>query len=355
MDSLTGLRWFAALGVFLFHTKRYVSESAALTQLSWIGYEGVPFFFVLSGFVMAWVARPDDTTTGYYWRRFARIWPLLAVTTAGVAALRVWWWHQPVSAADVLWTLTFAQSWSSEHFFTLNVVTWTLSVEAFFYLAFPLLHRVLSRCPSRLLAVLAGLSVAATAATRILGPRYGFAPDVERLVVASPLSLTPMFVLGVCTAMLVRRGWRPPFGSGVALVLTAGTVLLCWLWFRHPDAVPYVEVRTGTFDAVLMPAFALLIATAALRDVRGEPSLLRSRPLVRLGEWSFAFYICHVIVLKVFEHLGTAPGPGLGRDLVQIAVVAVGTVAVAGCLHEWVEKPAERRLRPLLGARRAAV
>ncbi|MFJ8664605.1 acyltransferase family protein [Streptomyces sp. NPDC093600] len=351
VDSLTGLRWFAALGVFLFHARWYFGESPELLQLASIGYEGVPFFFILSGFVMAWVARPHDTPLSYYWRRFARIWPLLAVTTVAVVALRTWWWQLPVSKTDILWTLTFAQAWSTDHFFALNAVTWTLSVEAFFYLAFPLLFRLLVRCPSWLLAVVALLAVATTAGTRLVAERYEFGHQLERLVVASPLALSPMFVLGLCAAILVRRGRQPAFGSGVALALTAGSLLLCWLWTRHPDAVPYLTAEYGVFDALLMPAFTLLIVTAALRDVRGERSVLRAKPLLKLGEWSFAFYICHVVVLAVCEHLGMVPSDGLGLDALEVTAAALATLAVAAFLHEYVEKPAERRLRSLLPGR----
>ncbi|MFF7182178.1 acyltransferase family protein [Streptomyces sp. NPDC008121] len=352
VDSLTGLRWFAALGVFFFHARWYFGESEALLHFSAIGYEGVPFFFILSGFVMAWVARPGDTTLSYYWRRFARIWPLLAVTTAAVVVLLKWWWHLPVSKADILYTLTFAQAWSADHFISLNAVTWTLSVEAFFYLCFPLLYWVLSRCSSRLLMAFSVLSVAATAATRLLTVRYDFSPETERFIVASPLSMTSMFVMGLCAALLVRRGWKPPFGVGVALALTAGSVLLCWFWLRHPDAVPGIAPKYGVFDTLLMPAFTLLIVTTTLRDVRGGRSLLRSRPLVKLGEWSFAFYISHVVVLRALSHLGMVPSPGLRRDAVEVLTVAVATVVVAAILHECVEKPAERRLRGLLSSRK---
>ncbi|MEV4948117.1 acyltransferase [Streptomyces sp. NPDC053755] len=353
MDSLTGLRWFAALGVYFFHARWYFDESETLMQLSAIGYEGVPFFFILSGFVMTWVARPEDTTLRFYWRRFARIWPLLAVTTVVVVALLTWWWRLPVDKADVLWTLTFAQAWSREHFESLNAVTWTLSVEAFFYLLFPLLYRLLSRCSSAALVVFSALSVAATAGTRLLTARHDFTPETERFIVASPLSMTSMFVLGLCAALLVRRGWRPPFGSGVALVLTAGSALLCWLWARHPDAVPGIAPKYGVFDTLLMPAFTLLIVTATLRDVRGRRSLLRSKPLVKLGEWSFAFYISHVVVLRALSHLGMVPSDGLRRDAVEVVIVALATVVVAAVLHECVEKPAERRLRRMLPSRGA--
>lgn len=359
MDSLTGLRWFAAFGVFLFHAKGYLRESQGLADLAAIGYEGVPFFFILSGFVMTWVARPTVTVPHYYWRRFARIWPLLAVTTLVTISLMKWWWHAPISKQDILWTLTFTQAWTTDHFMTMNIVTWTLSVEAFFYLAFPLVLRFLLRRSAGFLALVAAAAVATTAATRIAVLLLDHSPESERLLVSSPLMLSPMFVLGVCTGLLVRRGRRPPFGTGVAAALTVGTILLCWAWEQHPDLLHPFQGEIGFFDAVLMPAFALLIACAALSDVRAAHSarhlrsMLRSRTLVKLGEWSFAYYLCHAVVLKVFARAGFRPGPGLVRDTAEMCAAALAALVVAALLHELVEKPAERRLRKLLPTRRA--
>ncbi|MFJ3900502.1 acyltransferase family protein [Streptomyces sp. NPDC090025] len=352
VDSLTGLRWFAAFGVFLFHARDYFREIPWAEAFATIGYEGVPFFFILSGFVMTWVARPSDTAKNYYLRRFARIWPLLAVTTVGTVLLMKLWWHTPVSGQDIVWTLTFSQAWTTGHFMTMNVVTWTLSVEAFFYLAFPLILPILLRRSAATLALLGVVCVGLTAATRVAVGLLHHPAETERLLVASPLALTPMFVLGVCAGLLVRRGLRPPAGVGIAATLTAGTVLLCWFWTRHPDAVPYLRGEFGSFDAVLMPVFALLIATAALSDLRGTRSPLRSRPLVKLGEWSFAYYLCHVIVLDVFARLDLGPGPGLVRDTVEMTTAALAALVVAALLHECVEKPADRLLRRVLLPRR---
>ncbi|MFJ3900501.1 acyltransferase family protein [Streptomyces sp. NPDC090025] len=353
MDSLTGLRWFAAFGVFLFHTYGYAKEAPALTLFMTTGYEGVVFFFVLSGFVMAWVARPEDTPARYYWRRLARIWPLLAVTTLVFAVLEKYWLRLPVSTADVVWTVTLAQAWSTDHFYSLNIVTWTLSVEAFFYLLFPLLLRLLTRCSAGALLAVAAVTPLLTAATQLTAAHSGLAPETARLITSSPLALTPMFVLGICAALLVRHGHRPPFGFGGALALTAASLFLGWLWLRHPDAIPALTPKPGVLDALVMPSFALLITTAALRDLAGRRSLLTTRPLVKLGEWSFAFYICHLVMLRVLRHLGFGPSPGLRADALSVALALLTTLALAALLHEFLEKPAERRLRALLRRRTA--
>src|SRR3712207_2975549 len=50
LDSLTGLRFFAAFAVFGFHALRYGDQDLG-TELFAAGATGVSFFFVVSGFV----------------------------------------------------------------------------------------------------------------------------------------------------------------------------------------------------------------------------------------------------------------------------------------------------------------
>lgn len=72
--------------------------------------------------------------------------------------------------------------------------------------------------------------------------------------------------------------------------------------------------------------FAILIGATAQADIDRSASLLRNRHLVRLGEWSYAFYLVHLIVIRVAVELAERSG-------------------LAGLLHATVERPLERRLR----------
>lgn len=80
LDAITGLRWWAAFAVFLFHVRNIVPLPGPVAEVAQFGYLGVAFFFVLSGFVLTWSWRPDVDKRTFYWRRFARIYPLNVVT-----------------------------------------------------------------------------------------------------------------------------------------------------------------------------------------------------------------------------------------------------------------------------------
>jgi peptidoglycan/LPS O-acetylase OafA/YrhL len=72
---------------------------------------------------------------------------------------------------------------------------------------------------------------------------------------------------------------------------------------------------------------------------------------VALGTWSYAFYLVHSLVMMAsFEVLGRSGvavsalrGPALATALLGALIFAVGA---AWLLHQLVEVPMERRLRP---------
>src|ERR1700724_2566259 len=95
LPSLTGLRWFAAFGVFGFHMLHSPELSAdpgmraVLTVAFQSGAAGVTFFFVLSGLVLTWAARPEDRAVAFWRRRVARVVPNHVVVWVGVLAMLV--------------------------------------------------------------------------------------------------------------------------------------------------------------------------------------------------------------------------------------------------------------------------
>ena len=82
LDSLTGIRAIAAFLVFWHHANGLYGGISS-------GMVGVSLFYILSGFVMAWVDRDGDTAGQFYRRRFARIYPAYAVSVTAAIGYTV--------------------------------------------------------------------------------------------------------------------------------------------------------------------------------------------------------------------------------------------------------------------------
>ena len=322
-------RFFAALVVVGVHLAPLVPHDGTAHVLG-RGGVGVSFFFVLSGFVLAWSTREGDTPGRFYRRRFARVWPLHAVTWA-VAVVAVGVVDRGgVPTGGQLLALPLLQSWvpDSDVYFAANGVAWSLSCEAFFYALFPLAIVLLRDRP---LPVLAAVAAGCTAVVLALATLDPTASDLQQWAGSVfPVARLPEFVLGVVAACAVRRGWRPPLGLGTVVALTAAALVL----------VVLVPAGPAQAACTVVP-FALLVPALALADVDGRRTGLRSAWLVRLGEWSFALYLCHQILFNVADELLADPALRLAAGLLLVPL----SVAVSGVLHVLVERPAERRLR----------
>src|SRR5690606_41368269 len=82
LPSLTGLRFFAAFLVFLFHLSlldAYSTDGEGhgpfASALRNGGWAGVTFFFILSGFVLTWSVRDGDTPRAFWAPRLGKLLP----------------------------------------------------------------------------------------------------------------------------------------------------------------------------------------------------------------------------------------------------------------------------------------
>jgi peptidoglycan/LPS O-acetylase OafA/YrhL len=328
LDKLTSLRFFAALAVFLHHVPSVGVKWPPLAGYA-SGNLGVPFFFVLSGFVLTWSFRPGMTARAFWWRRVARIYPTYAVTTLLAAALIATGLMAGVLNDYVLFLhLALVQTWST-HFseiFALNSLSWTLSVEAFFYLSFPLLVWVLRRAGKLQRRAITAAVLAACFAGMQIGVGAG-------LYAVHPLMLVGEFTFGILLALELLDGWTP----GVWATLTAATIVPAL------TIATFYPVHVGHY--LLMPAFGAIIVLAATSDLAGRRSFLNVRAFVYLGEISFAFYLVHQLVLRVVpSHLGWAHPWPLGKGLVVVGCLFAAVLVSAMILHHAVELPFQKLL-----------
>ncbi|MEV6692325.1 acyltransferase [Micromonospora sp. NPDC051196] len=342
LPSLTGLRWIAALLVFGFHagTMRIIAEpdyQAVVGKIFTLGLSGVQFFFILSGFVLVWSARPGDSRRGFWRRRFAKIYPnhVLLWAVAMVAAV---WFADPINPVAALENLFLLQAWDPRpgYFYSVNNVSWSLSCELFFYLCLPLALPLVRRArPWMLWAVVIAVPLLILA----LWPAQTLVPEQSRwwFTQVFPLVRSLEFWMGVAAAELMLRGrWRGP-GLPLASLIFVVTWVVAAQW-----------IRAEFWAALLSVAYVVVIAAAADADVRGRRSPLRSRPMVWLGEVSFAFYLVHVFVIMTILRVTGDWGTGLPGWWGPAAVIGflVLTLGIAALVHRFVEQPMMRRLTP---------
>ncbi|MFI5688025.1 acyltransferase family protein [Streptomyces sp. NPDC051636] len=335
LPSLTGLRWVAALLVFGLHVRNFGyfgGDGGRIVDWAFgAGASGVSFFFVLSGFVLTWSARPNDRALGFWWRRVARIYPVHLVTIAIALLMAYTLAHQArPTLRQGLADLLLVHSWWHPWWQTLNPVSWSLACEAFFYATFPLLALLLRRLGARGSAVLAGVSVLTTLVLARADAHHWLGQPINSL----PAARLPEFVLGTAVARLVVLGrWRGP-----GLEASLGLAIIGYF------LVPQVTAGYPATPCTIV-GFALLIPAAAVADLHGLPSLWRHRRLVRLGELSFAFYMVHLLVLRAGTSLlGKSPHFGVAGGLAVTVLVFTVSLGLSWVLYEAVEVPARRLL-----------
>lgn len=334
LKRLTGLRAIAALAVFGFHAARHTEWVPQEWMVS-LGYTGVSFFFVLSGFVLTWSTSPGVAAATFFRRRFARVYPSHFVTALVALVLPVIAF--PVTAPAVVANLLLVQAWFPqwEIVWGLNAVSWSLSCEMFFYLAAPFLLSRLHRSSWRTRLALVGFWYALTQLFALLAAMHSSA--ASGWAYSNPVIRSGEFVLGVLLAFAVAEGWRPRVPLAAWAAATVVTVLVL---SRVAPMMPQ-----SLTDVIVAPLFANVVTSAAVADIRKpDRSVLGSRLLVYGGELSFAFYLVHELVLfNIAGVLGQAAGGA--RGVLWLCVAGLLSVVLAMLLHHGVERPCQRVLR----------
>jgi len=356
LDSLTGLRWWAAFAVFMGHM-RNLAPIPGTFEIFQFGNYGVMFFFILSGFVLTWSATKPVPVSTFYVRRFARIWPAAFVTL--LLALPVFYsfspdpeqtWVKPVNVGILLLSIPLLQGWFRDPviLFSGNPATWTLTIEFFFYSLHPFINRALQRLTKRAILISAGSVVALAFVYRWL--LYAV-PTLPFALLPLPVLRLNEFILGMLVASAMRLGWRPRVPMSLLLALLAALVLLSRAGIKgsiDPNLATFVAATTNEW---LLAIFTLMIVSAAARELGGKKSAFSWWPIVKLGEWSFAFYLVHATL--IYAARGEFGAHGSWGSLLWYPPLLLASIGLAALVHLWVEKPMERKIRYAWDARRA--
>ncbi len=353
LPALTSLRFFAALWVVAFHIREiglWKGGSDAYNALVKLGYLGVSFFFVLSGFILVYVYTGQRIAKRPFWQaRFARIYPAYAlsllVTLPGLLHFLPWMRQLHVTGLVLVAYPLLLEAWFPSILLFWNIVAWTLSAEVFFYLVFPFAIRRLEALTWRGLRLwmigcwLASLVLTGTyVLLRPDGIAHTTSADMQSfwlgVIKLNPLVRLPEFLLGMGAGAALLylpkqpRSW--PIAAGAALLL---------LGIVFQNRVPYPMMHSG----LMAPAFALLIFGFATQPAWS--GFLAAGPLVLLGESSYSLYLLHAMPIGVMAfllHLDRSP---YIREILLGYLAGMCLVSIA--VYFWIENPMRRLLRPV--------
>lgn len=353
LRPLTSLRFFAALLVLGFHVggTHWVEAPRWLRDFFANGYAAVSFFFVLSGFVLAYVydrgGRPLGGKTArraFWWARFARIYPayILALVVAAPFIIYAVVVSGMISVSELIATLslvpTLLQAWVPAQALAWNGPAWSLSVEGFFYLLFPFLIGWLKQFRPFTIVFIGVLAVIGSAITRQwLGSSndFGLSPLVRQNFASYfPIFFLPHFVFGIglCRCFPMADGLRAGMIRGLSIFCSVTLVFL----FSLRSLVPIWLVS----DAVVVPLFGAVIYGAAC-STGAVASFLSARLLVLLGESSYALYILHVPLWNWWQCAGRHSGLQFGYWM-QAGLFVALMVAVSCAVFLGFERPVRR-------------
>jgi peptidoglycan/LPS O-acetylase OafA/YrhL len=346
--ELDALRFFAFLGVFIFHAAPRTMDfynaagyphwlSSLLISVFGAGAYGVDLFFALSAYLITSLLLRERAATGaldlrgFYVRRILRIWPLYLafVAFAAIFAALVPGQHLPMKY--VVGYSLLAGNWIYAFYglpASFATPLWTVSIEEQFYLAWPL---ALRKASVRTMAAMAvGLLVIANAWRVWLAVT---AAPVERIEYNTFTRLDPV-AFGILLALFAHR--LPQFTRLQRVALLCGGAATWVAVFAF--TVTGQATTVTTWRMALGHPFTALASAAVLLAVLGsQHRFLRNATLLYLGKISYGLYVLHEFAHFCAMRIAPASTPigVIGQSVVGLAL----TILLAAASYRWLESP----------------
>ncbi len=305
INPLTSLRFIFAIMVFLHHLVFVINKSN--TELFSFyntflkeGYLGVGFFFTLSGYILTHVnlnklQNNNFNFKSFYINRIARIYPMHILTLVLIIPLSL----KLLNSSIWQWSLRFIENLFllqsfipiRSHYFSFNLVSWSISNEIFFYLIFPFLLKFLMKLNDKTLYFIVGfISIVILFLMFTVNQQYH-----HFLFYINPIFRLGDFILGIVLYKLFHN--EVSFSIKKSTLLEILSIVLLSLFYGISYRIPEV-FRLSIF--YWLPISFLIVIFSQSNGIIS--SFLSKKILTILGEISFGFYLYHLIIIKFTTH-----------------------------------------------------
>lgn len=342
INQLTFTRFLAALAIVIFHYGNtfFPFSSGNLQFITSQANYGVSYFFVLSGFIMIVAYGNNDKidSAEYLKNRFARIYPMvvLSVLPYFLIALK----SDRVTYSDVFLNLTTLQSWIPGKATAGNYPLWSITVEVFFYLCFPLLYNrfykkesLTTICITIIAVLLLSIGLQHYLLYSSVLDRFKGTEVSHDLVYYFPLMHLGQFMAGSLGGLFylkyhgAKRNYDLP-------ILVCFVLLLLLLKF------PVLDYHNGALAIVFVPMIYFLSANTGLIT-----KILSNKILVFLGEISFAIYLLQAPVFAIVKLACQKLMRFSGEDVITFWISICTLIIVSAVSHLYIEKPMRNKIK----------
>lgn len=341
LEQLTGLRYFAAMLVFLSHLS-WDGTSLHLVKIFESGYVGVSFFFLLSGFVLSYSYKEKilNHSLGFFkyaLLRLARLSPLHFLTALPFVLYAIH--NSNLNFFKLSLNIFYLQSWipNSNYYFSFNAPSWSLSNEVFFYICFfsLIFFRVVNLF--KIFIALMMMIVSSAFVVEILFFDRKFFG--ENTLAHYIFYIFPGFrLLEFITGMLLFKLWEARFRLPSWMIFPSYILLLASMYFAR--GVPE-SFRMSLF---FLPFITLFFYT----HLSGSGIFVRffsTRIMVLLGHASFAFYLIHQPLIGALKRiLGNLELSNFSFFVFSCVVISLLSIAT----YVLYERKAESYLKSLI-------
>jgi peptidoglycan/LPS O-acetylase OafA/YrhL len=352
--ELDTLRYFAFLGVFVFHivpndpsfylTHHLLSGAVVpiICAIAGSGAFGVDLFFALSAYLITILLIREEELRGqidvkaFYLRRMLRIWPLYFFFIAIAALVPLWDQAQHLNWRYIAGYLLLSGNWvyiwlGLPH--SIAGPLWSISIEEQFYLFWPLALRRMSRRQLKFAVI--GLLLLANIVRVILVFSHVLGAAVEY----STFARIDAIALGILVAYTL--GSNVPRLSLAVRIGLAGASMCLWCLVAgyttlnaQTEIAPFWGTLLGR-PLVAIGAAGMLIATIGAPGAGARA--LTSSALTYLGRISYGLYVYHAAGLLVARHLIRATSV---KGFAAYALTGFAfTVVFSSISYRWLESP----------------
>ena len=351
IPAIDGLRAIAVIAVILYHL-----------GFDWIpgGFLGVDLFFVISGYVITRLLLDSIEISGglnlgaFYLARLRRLLPALLFTIITTAITVGIWAPDTIKRflIDTPFALTGTMNWwlvgrELDYFESIGRPpllqhTWSLAVEAQFYLIWPLILLLILKWFGKKRVAIASLFFAAISGITLL--LVSLSLDANNATSVSHIYFgTDTHSIGLFLGAALAVSWVPQnfkevvsrkaqdFIDGIGVIGfigILGTFLL--IDADNPNLYKIAFPLAGLFGAA--------IVTSIVHPASRFAPILQNRVLLWIGERSYAIYLWHWIIFQV-----TRPDIDLaGQDWALLALRILIVLALADISLRYIELPVRR-------------